>query len=92
MDRSWLAAIAMFQLPVLAGKQDVVFSYVDQARQAIDWPGLDAAMTGWSHGEHVLVRVAHALFDGGDIAIHELGVLSPEVTQAVLQIIARRFW
>lgn len=93
MDRYWMAVSAIFDLPVLASKRSVLLSYVDESRHEIDWSRISETMGAWSHGEQVLVRVAHALFnDGDDVAIHELRVLSPDVGRAVLQIIARRYW
>lgn len=93
MDRYWMAVYAIFDLPVLASKRSVLVSYVDESRHEIDWSGITATMGAWSHGEQVLIRIAHALFnDGDDVAIHEFGVLSPDSGRAVLEIIARRYW
>lgn len=93
MDLYWMAVSAIFDLPVLASKRSVLLSYVDELRHEIDWSRISETMGAWSHGEQVLVRVAHALFnDGDDVAIHELRVLSPDVGRAVLQIIARCYW
>lgn len=93
MDRYWTAVYAIFDLPVLASKRSVLLSYVDEARHEIDWPGITATMGAWSHGEQVLIRIAHALFnEGDDVAIGELRVLSPDVGRAVLEIIRQCFW
>lgn len=93
MDREWTAAYAVFDLPVLARKRDVLYSYIDEARREINWPGIQEVMCPWSHGEQVLVRIAHALYNAGDdVPIDELRVLSPDVGRAVLKIIAHRYW
>lgn len=93
MDREWSAIDAIFNLPVFGGKRDVLYGYVDEARQTIDWLGLHAAIGSWSHGEQVLVRIAHALYNAEDtIPLTELSVLSPDLGQAVLTIIRQRYW
>lgn len=90
MDRHWTAVYEIFGLPVLKRKRPFLYSCVNEERQEIDWQGIDAQIGPWSHGEQVLVRIAHGLYNEGDrVGIDELSVLSSDVRRAVLNIIDR---
>lgn len=90
MDRYWTAVYNIFDLLPLDAKRDFLYSFVDGARQEIDWDHLREAIRPWSHGEQVLVRLAHCLYNEGDhVGIDDLQVLSPETRRAVLTIIDR---
>lgn len=93
MDRYWRAVYEIFDLPVLASKRPFLYAQVNEARQEIDWPALKEAVRPWSHEEQVLVRIAHALYNDGDmVPVNELSVLSPESGRAILGILQRRYW
>ncbi len=90
MDRHWAAVYEIFDLRVLVSKRPFLYSCMNEERQEIDWPALKETARPWSHGEQVLVRIAHALYNGGDrVTIDELAVLSSDVRRAVLNIIDR---
>lgn len=93
MSKEWEAFWAMVQLPVMHRKRSTIQLYVNTERESVDWPALSEEMAAWSHGEQVLMRLAHALFnEEEDLPIHELKVLDPENGRAVLEIIRRRYW
>lgn len=90
MDRYWQAVYDILDLPVLAPKRDFLYSYVDDERQDIDWMRLQEATRSWSHGEQVLIRIAHCLYNEGDqVGIDELQVLPSDTRRAILNIIDR---
>ena len=65
---------------------------MDEERQEIEWKHLDDAIRPWSHGEQVLVRIAHCLYNDEDhVGIDELQALSPDTRRSVLRIIDRRY-
>ncbi len=90
MDRYWSAVYEIFDLPVLAGKRDALYAYVDEDRQEIDWPTITDIIRPWSHGERVLVRIAHVLYNEGErVGIDEISVFSSDVRRSVFNIIDR---
>lgn len=93
MDREWNAFWNVVHLPVLAAKQSTIEQYVDRRHATINWPGLTAAMAAWSHGEQILLRAAHALYNGGDeLPVSELERLDPDNGRALMAIIQQRYW
>ena len=92
MDRYWMAVYDIFDLPALAAKRDFLYSFVDDERQVIEWAPLRDAIRPWSHGEQVLVRIAHCLYNDDErVGIDELEALAPDTRRIILNIIDRRY-
>ncbi len=89
----WGAFRAIIALPPLAAKRNLILSYADPARDAIEWAALEETMRAWSHGEQVLMRLARTLFTGIDyLSVDELRILDPQTAIAVLGIIRDTYW
>ncbi len=67
-DREYLAALWLLSTPALATKKVLRHVHLggDTFGSGIDFPTLIEESGPWSHGQQILIRVAHVLFNGGD--------------------------
>lgn len=64
----------------------------ERAWQVIEWAHLRNAIRPWRHGEQGLVRIAHCLCNDDErVGIDGLQALAPDIRQAILRIIDRRY-
>jgi hypothetical protein len=66
----WDSVIYLLGAPILRAKK--AFRFVNAERLSIDWDGLVEASAPWSHGERLMVALAHDLWNSaGGLSMKE---------------------
>ena len=66
----WDSVVYLLGTPILRAKKALWF--VDVENYSIDWDGLEEASAAWSHGERLMVALAHDLWNScGGLSMRE---------------------
>lgn len=88
----WSAVLDTLALPLFRDQQrECLISHIDLDRRAIDWDAIHYVAESYSHESRTLLRIAHALYNGGDCQLSELEGLSSAGRSAAILLIAQRY-
>ncbi len=88
----WSAVLDTLALPLFRDQQrDALINYIDLDNRVIDWDGIHACANAYSNEARILLRIAHALYNGGDCQLSELEDLSSAGRSAAILLIAQRY-
>ncbi len=89
---AWSAVLDTLALPLLRdNERDELIDLVDLDRRSIDWEAIHARSQYFSQEARTLLRIAHALYNGGDCQLSELEHLSSAGRSAAILLIAQRY-
>lgn len=93
LNPAWQALLACLHLPLFdAGQRALLMAAVDIAQRRVDWPHITHLTADWSAPEQLVLRIAHALFNGGaGVALTDLEELEQDTRMAVIDIIRARY-
>ncbi|MDA8205148.1 MAG: hypothetical protein M0Z36_03695 [Thermaerobacter sp.] len=88
----WSAVLDTIALPLFRdNERDLLVQYVDLDRRTIDWDAIHLTARNFSQEARTLLRIAHALYNGGDCQLAELEGLSSAGRSAAILLIAQRY-
>ncbi|MCY0878770.1 MAG: hypothetical protein OWU84_07515 [Firmicutes bacterium] len=88
----WSAVLDTLALPLFRDhERDALIPYIDLEHRVIDWDAIHRCAQGFSKESRILLRIAHALYNGGDCQLSELGELSSAGRSAAILLIAQRY-
>ncbi len=88
----WAAVFDTLALPQFRDQErEQLMEHVDLEQRQIDWEGIHQVGKSFSKEPRVLLRVAHALYNGGDCQLSELKGLSSAGRSAAILLIAQRY-
>lgn len=88
----WNAVLETLSLPMFRDhERSELMNWVDLRRRTIDWGQLHSIANQYSEEKRTLLRVAHALYNGGDCQLSELATLSNAARSAAILIIGLRY-
>ena len=89
---TWNAVIEMVALPLFTDEQrDALTVFIDLDQRAIDWGSIHQMAKRFTREQRSLLRIAHALYNGGDCQLAELGDLSSAGRSAAILLIGQRY-
>lgn len=88
----WHALVETIALPLFTDQQrESLTPYVDLAQRTVDWGSIHTTAKQFPREQQILLRIAHALFNGGDCQLAELGDLSSGGRSAAILLIGQRY-
>lgn len=88
----WRAVLETLSLPMFQDNQRAhLMEYVDLDARNVDWDGIHHEAESYSPEARTLLRIAHALYNGGDCQLSELGDLSSGGRSAAILLIGQRY-
>lgn len=88
----WSAVLDTVALPLFRDQErDAVMDYIDLNERSIDWEAIHTTAKSFSSEARILLRIAHALYNGGDCQLSELEDLSSAGRSAAILLIAQRY-
>ncbi len=88
----WNALIETVALPLFSDEQrETLALHIDLERRQVDWAGIQGLAHRFSREQQTLLRIAHALFNGGDCQLSELGELPSAWRSAAILLIGQRY-
>lgn len=88
----WSAVMDTLALPLFRDtERDALTAHIDLARRTIDWEAIHRTARPFSQECRTLLRIAHALYNGGDCQLAELENLSSAGRSAVILLVAQRY-
>lgn len=88
----WNAVIETVALPLFTDEQRRILTpFIDLSERRVDWGGIHAVARQFPREQQVLLRIAHALFNGGDCQLSALGDLSSGGRSAAILLMAQRY-
>lgn len=91
-SRPWNAVLGTVALPMFRDEdRDELMEHIDLDRKVIDWGAIHQLAQTFSHEQRTLLRIAHALFNGGDCQLSELDTLSNAGRSAAILLIGQRY-
>ncbi len=88
----WSAVLDTVALPLFRDhERDQVMEFIDLDSRTIDWERIHAQAQNFSQEARILLRIAHALYNGGDCQLSELERLSSAGRSAAILLIAQRY-
>ncbi len=88
----WNALVETVALPLFTDDQrESLTPFIDLSHRVVDWGGIHATAKQFPREQQVLLRIAHALFNGGDCQLAELGDLSSAGRSAAILLIGQRY-
>lgn len=91
-DPSWSAVMETLALPLFSDRErHLLMTFIDIDGRQVDWEGIHRTARDFSHEQRILLRIAHALFNGGDCQLSELGEMSNRGRAAAILVIGQRY-
>jgi len=88
----WSAVLDMLALPLFRDQErDVLIDYINLDDRTINWDAIHDEARHYPHEARILLRIAHALYNGGDCQLSELEELSSAGRSAAILLIAQRY-
>lgn len=88
----WSAVIDTIALPLFNDQQRRALTpYVDLDQRFVDWGAIHQTARSFPREQQTLLRIAHALYNGGDCQLSELGELSSAGRSAAILLIGQRY-
>ncbi len=88
----WNAVVETIALPLFTDDQrHRLTRYIDLGQRQVDWGGIHAEAKRFPREQQTLLRIAHALFNGGECQLAELGDLSSGGRSAAILLIGQRY-
>jgi hypothetical protein len=88
----WSAVLDILALPLFRdAERYALIAHIDLDRRTIDWEAVHRTAQVYSQEARTLLRVAHALYNGGDCQLSELESLSSAGRSAAILLIAQRY-
>jgi hypothetical protein len=88
----WSAVLDTLALPLIRDEErERLLAYVDLDRRHIEWDQIHQEARNFPREVQILLRIAHALFNGGDCQLSELHQLSSAGRSAAILLIAQRY-
>ncbi len=88
----WNALVETLALPLFTDEQrHHLTPFVDLSKRQVDWGGIHETSQQFPREQQTLLRIAHALFNGGDCQLAELGDLSSGGRSAAILLIGQRY-
>lgn len=88
----WSAVLDTLALPLFRdSERDKLIRYVDLDERHIDWDAIHQKARDFSQEARILLRIAHALYNGGDCQLSELEELSSAGRSAAILLVAQRY-
>ncbi|PSR21629.1 MAG: hypothetical protein C7B45_09940 [Sulfobacillus acidophilus] len=88
----WSAVLDTLALPLFHDdERNLLVEHVDLDRRTIDWSAIHHQAESFSQEARTLLRIAHALYNGGDCQLSELEGLSSAGRSAAILLIAQRY-
>lgn len=88
----WSAVLDTLALPLFRDhERNTLIQYIDLNRRTIDWEAIHQTARSFSDQSRTLLRIAHALYNGGDCQLSELAELSSAGRSAAILLIAQRY-
>lgn len=72
-------------------ERDALIEFVDLDHRHIDWESIHNRAQSFPKEVRILLRIAHALYNGGDCQLSELESLSSAGRSAAILLIAQRY-
>jgi hypothetical protein len=89
---AWNAVVDTLALPLFSDEQRARLTpFVDLSHRQVDWGGIHGVAKEFPREQQTLLRIAHALFNGGDCQLAELGDLSSGGRSAAILLIGQRY-
>lgn len=89
---AWSAALDTLALPLFRdSEREALIDYIDLNRRSIDWDAIHRTAQAFSQEARTLLRIAHALYNGGDCQLSELESLSSAGRSAAILLVAQRY-
>ncbi|MCL6564207.1 MAG: hypothetical protein K6U87_14495 [Firmicutes bacterium] len=91
-DPSWNAVMETVALPLFTDEErQALLRWIDLDRRTIDWEAIHREGARLTEEQRILLRIAHALFNGGPCQLSELGKMSSRGRSAAMMIIGQRY-
>lgn len=88
----WSAVLDTLALPLFRDhERNALIHYINLDRRTIDWDAIHTHAEEFSQEARILLRIAHALYNGGDCQLSELEYLSSAGRSAAILLIAQRY-
>ncbi len=88
----WSAVLDTLALPLFKDhEREALVNYIDLNERTIDWKAIHNRARSMSKEARTLLRIAHALYNGGDCQLSELETLSSAGRSAAILLIAQRY-
>lgn len=88
----WSAVIDTIALPLFTDQQrHALTPFVDLDQRVVDWGAIHRIARNFPREQQTLLRIAHALHNGGDCQLSELGELSSAGRSAAILLIGQRY-
>lgn len=88
----WSAVLDTIALPLFRDHQrDDIMQWIDLEERTIDWPHIHDVAVSFGREQIILLRIAHALYNGGDCQLSELAQLSSAGRSAAILLIGQRY-
>lgn len=91
-DPAWQAVLQAVSLPLFSDKNRLeLMASIDLDRRQVDWDTIHRTAEHFTHEQQIMLRIAHALFNGGSCQLSELGELSSRERSAAILLIGQRY-
>jgi len=88
----WSAVMDTLALPLIRDEErEQLMRYIDLSQRHIDWEKIHETAQNFAPEVRILLRIAHALYNGGDCQLAELQQLSSAGRSAAILLIAQRY-
>ncbi len=88
----WNAVMEAVSLPLFRDhERQTVMQWIDLDTRQIDWNQIHRAAERFEPESRILLHIAHALFNGGDCQLAEIGELSSAGRSAAILLIGQRY-
>lgn len=89
---AWNAVMEAVALPLFRDQErSLIMQWIDLDARTIDWDAIHETARAFRPEPRILLRVAHALFNGGDCQLSEISELSSAGRSAVILLIGQRY-
>ncbi len=88
----WNAVMEAVALPLFRDhERSQIMQWIDLESRTINWDAIHQAARQFGPESRIVLRIAHALFNGGDCQLAEIGELSSAGRSAVILLIGQRY-
>lgn len=91
-DPGWNAVLETIALPLFSDRErKELMRHIDIEGRTVDWQAIHATGESYNHEQQILLRIAHACFNGGECQLAELGEMSSRGRAAAILVIGHRY-